>query len=157
MTWTYSGDPSLSSLDAVRFMLGDIDSTVQLLSNEEINYLLVGRTPRGAAAEAASSLAARFAREVSFSADGVSVSVEQLQDKYAKLALELRAGDRRDRQRGYPYGGGYSRADVAREQADSDRIPLHFASHIHDNPSAGQIHHSDGGTGSDLGEYEPGH
>jgi len=40
MTWTYSGNPSSSNLDAVRFLSGDTDSSNQLISNEEISFLL---------------------------------------------------------------------------------------------------------------------
>lgn len=40
MTWSYSGDPSSSTLDEVRFLIQDTDTTDQLLSNEEINYLI---------------------------------------------------------------------------------------------------------------------
>lgn len=39
MTWTYSGNPASSALDEIRFLIGDTDTTDQLLSNEEINYL----------------------------------------------------------------------------------------------------------------------
>jgi hypothetical protein len=39
MAWTYSGNPGASTLDEIRFLIGDTDSTDQLLSNEEINYL----------------------------------------------------------------------------------------------------------------------
>jgi hypothetical protein len=40
MAWTYSGNPASSSLDEVRFLCGDTDSTNQQISNEEISYLL---------------------------------------------------------------------------------------------------------------------
>jgi len=40
MTWTYSGNPANSSSDAVRFLIGDTDTTDQLISNEEIAYLV---------------------------------------------------------------------------------------------------------------------
>jgi hypothetical protein len=40
MTFTYSGNPGASALDEVRFLIQDTDSNDQLLSNEEINYLL---------------------------------------------------------------------------------------------------------------------
>jgi len=40
MTWSYSGNPSSSTLDEVRFLIQDTDTTDQLLSNEEINYLI---------------------------------------------------------------------------------------------------------------------
>jgi hypothetical protein len=33
MTWSYSGDPSSSSTDAVRFLVGDTDTNDQLISN----------------------------------------------------------------------------------------------------------------------------
>ncbi len=39
MTWSYSGDPSSSTLDEIRFLIQDTDTTDQLLSNEEITYL----------------------------------------------------------------------------------------------------------------------
>lgn len=39
MTWSYSGDPSDSALDEIRFLIGDTDTNDQLLSNEEITYL----------------------------------------------------------------------------------------------------------------------
>ena len=40
MTWTYSGNPSSTERDAVRFLVGDTDTNDQLLSNEEIDYLV---------------------------------------------------------------------------------------------------------------------
>lgn len=39
MTWSYSGDPSSSTLDEIRFLIQDTNTSDQLLSNEEINYL----------------------------------------------------------------------------------------------------------------------
>ena len=41
MTWSYSGNPSASNLDRVRFLSGDTDSANPLASNEEITFLLV--------------------------------------------------------------------------------------------------------------------
>lgn len=39
MTWSYSGSPGASTLDEIRFLIQDTDTTDQLLSNEEITYL----------------------------------------------------------------------------------------------------------------------
>ena len=39
MTWSYSGDPGASNLDHIRFLIQDTDTTDQLFSNEELNYL----------------------------------------------------------------------------------------------------------------------
>ena len=40
MAFSYSGDPSSSTLDAVRFQLGDTSPVQPLLQDEEINYLI---------------------------------------------------------------------------------------------------------------------
>ena len=50
MTWSYSGDPSASSLDEVRFLVGDTDSTEQLVQNEEIAYAINAEITIGLAA-----------------------------------------------------------------------------------------------------------
>ena len=39
-TWTYSGDPSNSPKDAVRFWVEDTDSSAWQLSDQEINFVL---------------------------------------------------------------------------------------------------------------------
>ena len=40
MSWTYSGNPSTSDIDAFRFMLKDTIEDDPLLQNEEIQYIL---------------------------------------------------------------------------------------------------------------------
>lgn len=40
MSWTYSGNPGSSTLDEVRFLIGDTDTNDQLLSNEELQWLI---------------------------------------------------------------------------------------------------------------------
>jgi hypothetical protein len=40
MTFTYSGDPSTSTRNAVRFLINDTVSTDALFSDEELNYLI---------------------------------------------------------------------------------------------------------------------
>ncbi len=95
MTWSYSGNPASSSLDAVRFLIRDTDTTNQLLANEDIAYWSSRCDPvfgddLMSAAFCAENIAARYAGEVSISADGVSISGDQLQTKYAALASSLR-------------------------------------------------------------------
>lgn len=64
MTWTYSGDPASNNRDAVRFLVGDTDTTDQLISDEEIAYLLdVYIEAPSAAVGAARSIAAKFSRQ----------------------------------------------------------------------------------------------
>lgn len=64
MTWTYSGDPSSSVRDAVRFTVGDTDETEELVSDEEIDYLLTIHNGVGmAAVGAARAIAAKYSRK----------------------------------------------------------------------------------------------
>lgn len=64
MTWNYTGNPSGSDRDAVRFLVGDTDSDDQLIADEEIAYLLTvyPEAPHAATA-AARAIAAKFARQ----------------------------------------------------------------------------------------------
>lgn len=139
MTWSYSGDPSASDLDEVRFHLQDTDTTDQLMSDEEIQFTIdkwvdVVGTNLWAAAICAETLAAKFAREVSVSADGVSVSVQDLQDKYDALAMSLREQHKTfTGAAGSPTANG-TVFDV--EQDDTIR-PLAFGKGMHDNIRGG--------------------
>lgn len=95
MTWSWSGDPATSELDEVRFYVQDTDETFPLISDEEISFLLDRYMPQfghtlAVAAMVCEVLAAKFARQVDVSADGVSVSMGQLQQRYNDLAVSLR-------------------------------------------------------------------
>ena len=80
MTFTYSGDPGASALDEVRFLIQDTDTNDQLLSNEEIEYLLLAYNEDafGAAIASMTSLIAQAARvqEESKSVGDLSLSVK---------------------------------------------------------------------------------
>lgn len=84
MTWTYSGDPSDSDKDAVRFLVGDTDTTDQLISDEEIAYLLVVHNGPGmAAVGAARAIAAHFSRLVNQSRSVGDLSLAESLDQKA--------------------------------------------------------------------------
>jgi hypothetical protein len=80
MTFTYSGNPGASALDEVRFLIQDTDTSDQLLSNEEINYLLASYDGDafGAAIAAMTSLIGQAARvqEESKTVGDLSLSVK---------------------------------------------------------------------------------
>ena len=40
MSFTYSGDPSKSALDAARFLIGDTNENAPIMQDEEIQYIL---------------------------------------------------------------------------------------------------------------------
>lgn len=137
MSFSYSGDPSASALDTVRFLLGDTDASDPLLSNEEVtwvnskvanNYL--------AAALCADIIAAKFTRETSYQADGVGISGDELQQKFITLASELRATALRF-SGSAPYVGGISKADVTGNLSDTDWEKPPFGEGMHDSIFAG--------------------
>lgn len=83
MTWTYSGNPGSSSRDEVRFLIQDTDTDDQLLSNEEIDYLLTSYgDPYSAAVAAVVSLIGQAARS------------EEESKKVGDLSLTRKAGAR---------------------------------------------------------------
>lgn len=140
MTWTYAGDPSASDVAAVRFYLQDVIIEDPLMSDEEIQFLWDDWNERGngshvyVAAIAADTLAAKFAREVSVSADGVSVGVQELQSKFEALAVSLRAQFQREQNAGAPETFG----NVFGEEFDASIKPLSFGKGMHDNSEAGR-------------------
>jgi hypothetical protein len=96
MTFTYSGDPSTSARNYVRFLLNDTTSTEVLFSDEEIAYVLTewSNDAYDAARELAEIAIARFARladSTSKSVGDISVS-ESYSSKvthYKELANSL--------------------------------------------------------------------
>lgn len=96
MSWTYSGNPKSNDRDEVRFWVQDTNPESPLLEDQEIEYLLnlwqdgtQFYTIR-VAALAAEVLANRYAKQVSVSADGVSVALSELMQRYNDLAASLR-------------------------------------------------------------------
>ena len=93
-TWTYSGDPSASNLDEVRFIIGDTDENDPLLSNEEIMYRVNadgGRTVTAAAILCCDDIVAQTAKKMDKSLGPLSLSYVARHENYIKLAKRLRA------------------------------------------------------------------
>jgi hypothetical protein len=89
---TYSGNPSTSPADAVRFLIGDT-SPPYMLSNAEIGFALTANDdrPYPAAADLADALAARFTQEAETESTG-DMSVTRRRAKgYMDLATRLRS------------------------------------------------------------------
>ena len=146
--WTYSGDPGTSEFDETRFYVQDTDVTFQLLQDEEIQFLLTKYMPYyghplAIAALACEIIAARFARQVDTSADGVSVSLGQLQERYNTLAQSLRDQ--------YKELGSEGLADALNDMFSDISVaeiePLVFGVGFMDNFRAGM---------QDYGYYSPG-
>jgi hypothetical protein len=90
MTWTYAGDPSANSRDAVRFLVNDTNTSDQLVSDEEIAWAVAEEANvYFAAASVAGAIAASFARKTGFNVDGLSKSYGQKYLEYRELRRSL--------------------------------------------------------------------
>lgn len=131
MTWTYSGDPSSTDRDAVRFLVGDTDNTDQLFTDEEIAYALTQGDSYTAAARLARNLASKYARYSDESIGDLSISYSQRYKHFTEIAKQLEL----ESSRGVtPYAGGISVADKATVTADTDRIQTSIKVGVHDSP-----------------------
>lgn len=142
MSASYSGNPSTSPTDAIRFWLQDTDVPDNaLLQDEEIQYFttllapLNGADPQIVASYCATVIAGRYAGEVSITADGVTYSGDQLQQKYTTLASTLLSQYNQLRAlSGAPYVGGIERGDWP----DPSLRPKNFELGMDDNFRAGR-------------------
>lgn len=94
---TYAEFPTLlavatSDLDLVRLRCGDNDATDELLTDAEINAFIAAWPDNLnlAAANAAEAIAAKFARDFNFSADGQTFNRRERVLHYMELAEKLR-------------------------------------------------------------------
>jgi hypothetical protein len=147
VAFTYGGDPANSPLEEVRFLVGDTDSTRPLLQDAEIEYViakwdpLFGSTTLNAAV-CCEVIAGNFAREISISADGVSVGLSELQGKFDARATSLRDQYKQEAQMASPSFDGVM-FDLA---WDASIMPLKFGTGFMDNFLAGR---------QDYGDYDP--
>lgn len=96
MTWSYTGDPADSTKDAVRFLIGDTDTSDQLLTDEEIDYTVDSSgSLYQAAHDSAYAIASTFARMASSKSVGdMSLSYSDRAASYYQVAdrmLQLQA------------------------------------------------------------------
>ena len=127
MTWTYSGNPADSDRDKVRFLVFDTDTNEQLLSNEEIAWLLSEQTNVYlAAANAAEAIAAKFAKDITRSAVGLSANVGNRAQFYLELAEKLRNQVGTTNKRAEVFAGGLSISGKDSLDSDSDAVQPGF-------------------------------
>lgn len=141
MTWTYSGDPASSNRDAVRFLVGDTDTTDQLVTDEEIAWLLSENSDDvyTAAADSARAIAASFARKATTKVvDDLRIEFMDRSARYYALAAQLTAEAQQRSQVAVPWGGGLSISERDSDDDDTDLPGPRFR--------RGQFAHSDHGT-----------
>lgn len=142
---TYSGDPSMSASDRVRFEVGDTDCDNAALTDEEIAVFVdEGGDTLLAASKAAEALAAKYAIRVDESIGGTSKSYSQLSEHYTQLAVRLRrrAGASPTPVVGVaPYAGGLSDDEKSTDRIDTDLIQPTFAKDILRDPHNSDVPH----------------
>lgn len=140
MTWSYVS-PTASSKDQIRFWVQDTDPSFQKVTDEEIEFLFSRNQGQPepellTAAGVAERLAARYTGEVNVSADGISVSVGELKDRYDQLALSLRE-EWKNLTQSTPGDTDYDGFSYETFNGDVSVPPLMFSIGMHDNYEAG--------------------
>lgn len=128
MATTYSGDPSQSDKDKLRFHIGDVDEDAMHLSDEEITYILDAEdTFQRAVVSALDRIVHRLANEVTSSLGPSQVNAEQRYKQYKQLLHEARENLFAAR----PFAGGVTKSDKrARERDDSLTKPYFYRSGV---------------------------
>lgn len=122
MSWHYSGDPTTSPKDAVRFWTGDTVEAIALLQDEEIEYALTLQPQvKLCAADCLEAIAAKLLQEVDFEVRGeLRMDLGQRAARYQSRAQQLR--QQASRLGAIPYAGGISVADKEARDEDADRV-----------------------------------
>lgn len=134
MTWTYSGNPSGSDRDKVRFLISDTDTNAQLVSDEEIAWALTEGGPYKAAAIVARAIAFKYAKKANFTiSKDISVSYGKIAETYSALAdtLENKAGNLY----AVPFAGGISINNKESYENDTDRVEPAFKRDMMNDPT----------------------
>ena len=133
MSFSYSGNPSNSPKDEVRFLVGDTNPNSFNLHDAEIKYMITTEGTVLAAAVAGSlAIASRYAKLIDESVGNVSKSYSQRFEHYTLLSGQLR---RRNAEKSVlPYASGISEADKETLETDTDNVRSAFTKNLHDSP-----------------------
>ena len=129
MAWTYGANPAGDNRDAVRLLIGDTETTDQQLQDSEVDYFLglFGVTGDSrvvpAAIRCCEALAAKYARQVDTTNQGLHVGASKRSEHYRKLADDLRDLETTVAEV-FLGGNTYSEAKLMDE--DTDLIPPTF-------------------------------
>lgn len=131
--WSYSGDPSTSTKDAIRFVLGDILVKDPLVNDNEIAYAYSAKgSVYGAAAMLCRSLSSQYARLVDTVDRELRTSYSSKSANFLRMAVQF------EQQAAIvsgamPYAGGISVADKNAQVSDADRVSPQFNIGMMDN------------------------
>jgi hypothetical protein len=148
MAWNYSGDPSDSARDAIRLLIGDTDTSDQLLNDEEIAWVntQASGSPTAttalhkAAAQCMRAIASKWTRLADQSVGDLKVSLSQKAESALVTARELDLQAAGNAGVPVPFAGGISKADKETREADTNRVDPFFVTNQFPNitdPGAG--------------------
>lgn len=130
MSFSYSGNPANSDLDAVRFLIQDIVVSTKEFEDEEILYLLATKgSVRSAAVLALKTLAAKYATAVDKAVGDLRLSLSQKHAHYMAMIAEYEA---EVAMVAIPFAGGISRASKDTYEDDTDRVRPRFTKTVND-------------------------
>lgn len=131
MAFTWSGDPSASDVEAIRWEINDIDSEHPKFQDDEIEYALAQEhSVFNAAARLCEQLQVRYIGAASRTMGPLRVDMSTLASLYATKARKLR---KRAIAFATPYVGGLSDAKKDIFEDDTDLIQPAFEKGMHDN------------------------
>ena len=119
-TWTYNGDLT-DPAQEVRFLIQDIDGGFPLFTDDEVAYALLStqNSVRRSAISLVERLLVRYSRMADTTELDLSVRASQLFDNANQLLSVLKNPFAEGSV--VPYAGGISRADIAGNNANTDR------------------------------------
>lgn len=124
--WTYSGDPSTSAKDAIRFLMGDILPKDPLVNDNEITYAYTAKgSTYGAAAMLCRSLSSQYARLVDTVDRELRTSYSTKSANFLRMAIQFEQ-QASIASGAIPYAGGISVADKNAQVSDTDRVAPQF-------------------------------
>lgn len=148
MSYSYSGDPSVSDVDAVRSEIRDVNSLAPLLQDEEIAWYILDEntvaagTPTSITQQTLYSPAARcceviaqaFLQQADTQIGQLKITSTKRAEQYLARALTLR-----DKAQGFaaPYAGGQSQSEKENFNSDADAVPPAFSRDEFDSPYTG--------------------
>lgn len=146
MSWSYSASDlntttASGRLNTVRLLVGDTDTSDQLVQNEEITFALsqVGNNIYYASAWICRVIAAKFSRLVDTQLDGaLSASYSDKAKQYNLLAIQVEAQGKKVSGTSLGVsGGGFSVSGMELVNSDPDRVKPAFTIDQFDNVEAG--------------------
>ena len=131
--WTYASTaPNSSDRSWIRLRIGDTNSGDQLLQDEEIDAHISAEGNRyAAAALAAESVGAWFARRADKTAGRMTIAHSRASIAYFDLASRLRT---EGATRVTPYAGGIGVSDKETDEAAGDRVKPGFTARMFEFP-----------------------